>query len=419
VIRRILKSILVSGITLTGLPKQMSASRPAVPRAQSVQGAGQKADGIQFSYGGNVAQIPAQVVDALVLVPVRVNGSQPSWFLLDTARPSSAIDDVRAVAVGLYAPSAGGNTPKSFNNVRLDFPGLRISVPELAMDSFGDLSARTGHAIQGVLGADVLSRLIIKIDYQGQAVQFYDPTAFQYHGKGLKFPMVVVRGIPAIQGKIAINHRGNFRGTFALSTAQTEPLEFSQHFASANSLFDQPERTIPFPDVNAANDTDFRDRIGRVHAIQFGKISFANPIAIFPGKTSESTGVPRDFIGAIGGEMLNRFTVILDYPAQSLFLEPNRSFPDVFAFDMSGLTLIAIPPAFHSFEVARVAEKSPAAESGIQVGDMIEEADGNSLSGDTLDQLKVMLREAGTSHTLKVRRNGKRFTVTLNLKPLV
>ena len=222
-----------------------------------------------------------------------------------------------------------------------------------------------------------------------------------------------------IQGKIAINHRGNFRGTFALSTAQTEPLEFSQHFASANSLFDLPERTIPFPDVNAANDTDFRDRIGRVHAIQFGKISFANPIAIFPGKTSESTGVPRDFIGAIGGEMLNRFTVILDYPAQLLFLEPNRSFPDVFAFDMSGLTLIAIPPAFHSFEVARVAEKSPAAESGIQVGDMIEEADGNSLSGDTLDQLKAMLREASTSHTLTVLRNGKRFTVTLNLKPLV
>lgn len=222
-----------------------------------------------------------------------------------------------------------------------------------------------------------------------------------------------------MEGRIAINHRGNFRGMFELSTGQTEALHFSEHFASANSLFDLPERMLPFPDAGASNDTDFRDRIGRVHAIQFGKISFANPISIFPAKADASAGVPRDFIGAIGGEMLNRFTVILDYPAQLLFLEPNRSFPDVFTADMSGLTLIAIPPAFHRFEVARVAEKSPAAETGIQAGDMIEEADGNSLSGDTLDQLRAILREGGASHTLTVLRNGKRFMATLNLKPLV
>ena len=418
-IHRTINPLLIFCIALAGSTKDVASSYRAVPSAQSAQDNSQQTDEIQFSYGGNVAQIPAQVVDALVLVPVRVNGSQPSWFLLDTARPASAIDDVRAVAVGLYTPSAQGQMPKSFSNVRLDFPGLRISLPTLGMDSFGDLSARTGHAIQGVLGADVLSRLIIKIDYQGQSIQFYDPKAFQYHGKGLKFPITLVRAIPAIEGKIAMNHRGSFRGSFALSTAQTEPLEFSQHFASANSLFDLPERTLPFPDVNAANDTDFRDRIGRVHAIQFGKITFANPLAIFPGKTDASTVVPGDFIAGIGGEMLSRFTVILDYPAQLLFLEPNRSFPDVFTADMSGLTLIAIPPGFHSFEVARVAEKSPAADSGMQVGDVIAEADGNPLSGDTLDQLRAMLREPGTSHTLTILRNGKKLTVTLNLKPLV
>jgi len=419
VIRRTLNPIFLLWTVLAGVTIQVSALRRAVPFAQSAQGASQQAGEVQFSYGGNVAQIPAQVVDALVLVPVRVNGSQPSWFLLDTARPASAIDDVRAVAVGLYTPAEQGQAPKSFSNVRLDFPGLRISLPTLGMDSFGDLAARKGHAIQGVLGADVLSRLIIKIDYQGQSVQFYDPRAFQYRGKGLKFSMALVRGMPVIEGKIAINHRGNFRGVFALSTAQTEPLEFSQHFASANSLFDLPERTLPFPDVNAANDTDFRDRIGRVHEIQFGKITFVNPLAIFPGKTAANTSVPRDSIAGIGGEMLNRFTVVLDYPAQMLFLEPNRSFPDVFTADMSGLTLIAIPPAFHSFEVARVADKSPAADAGMQVGDIIQEADGNSLSGDTLDQLRGMLRETGSSHTLTFLRSGKKLAVTLNLKPLV
>ena len=415
---RTFNALLILGFALAGFTRNVSAL-PAHSSMQSSQSISARAGEIQFSYGGNVAQVPAQIVDALVLVPVRVNGSQPSWFLLDTARPDSAIDDVRAVAVGLYAPSAHGKPPKSFTGVKLDFPGLRISLSTLALDSFGDLSARVGHAIQGVLGADVLNHLIIKIDYQGEAVQFFDPKAFQYRGKGLKFPMALVRGIPAIDGKIAINHRGNFRGRFAISTGQTEPLQFSTHFASANSLFDLPEKMLPFPGADAANDTDFRDRIGRVHAIQFGKITFANPIAIFPTKSDEANGVPGDLVAALGGEVLDRFTIILDYPAQLFVLEPNRRFPEIFTADMSGLTLIAIPPAFHSFEVARVAEKSPAAGAGVEVGDMISEADGNPLAGDTLDQLRALLRESDTSHTLTILRNGKRLTVTLNLKPLV
>ena len=418
-IRRALNPILISGIALAGLARNISSVPSAAPYLQSPQTVSRQTSEIQFSYGGNVAQIPAQVVDALTLVAVRVNGSQPSWFLLDTARSISAIDDVRAVAVGLYTPSAHGRPPRALTNVRLDFSGLRISLSTLALDSLEDLSARTGHAIQGILGADVLGHLIIKIDYQGESVQFFDPRAFQYRGKGLRLPMTSVRGIPAIEGKIAINHRGNFQVRFAISTGQTDPLQFSTRFASANSLFDLPEKMLPFPGVNAANDTDFRDRIGRVHAIQFGKITFANPIAIFPSKSDAAGGVPGDFIAAIGGEALDRFTVILDYPAQLLFLEPNRRFPEVFTADMSGLTLIAIPPAFRNFEVARVAEKSPAADAGVQVGDMVTEADGNPLAGDSLDQLRALLRQADTSHTLTLLRNGKKVAVTLNLKPLV
>jgi hypothetical protein len=402
------------------------AGRLGVPRGtRSSQGAQKtsvpsSSNGIQFSYGGSVAQIPAQITDALVLVPVRVNGSQPSWFLLDTARANSAIDDVRAVAVGLYSPSAQGKLPKSFSNVTLEFPGLRISLPSLALDSFGDFSARVGHAVQGVLGADVLSRLIIKINYERQTVQFYDPKSFQYRGKGLKFAMKIADGIPAIAGEIAIHHRGNFRGSFAISTGQTDALRLAARFASSYSLEDLPEKTVPFSASDAASDTDFSDRLGRVHAMRFGKITFTSPIAIFPGKPAKARpGIPQQFIGAMGGEILDRFTVILDYPAQLLILEANRHFPDFFTADMSGLTLIAIPPAFRTFEVARVTEKSPAAEAGVAVGDMIEQADGNPASEYTLDDLRALLRQPGTSHTLKLLRNGKTINVTLSLKPLI
>lgn len=375
---------------------------------------------IQFAFQGNVAQVPAQIAGTLALVPVRVNGSQPSWFLLDTARATSAIDDVRAVAVGLYSPSSESMLPKSFSNVTLEFPGLKILLPSLALDSFGDLSARIGHVVQGVLGEDVLSHMVLRIDYQASSVQLYDPQGFKYGGRGMQVPLQVSGGIPAIAGKVVVRHRGKFNGLIAIATGQTESLAFSPHFAAAHSLSDLSERMLPFPGADAASDTDVREFLGRVQALQFGKIDFADLIGIFPLKSAKGTGIiPAPFICAIGGGILDRFTAILNYPAHLLVLEPNQALSDTFSADMSGLTIIAIPPAFDKFEVAQVARKSPAAAAHIEVGDMIQKLDDRSASDYNLDEIRELLRQAGIAHKLTFLRNGKAFDVTLTLKPLV
>lgn len=375
---------------------------------------------IQFAFSGNVAQVPAQIDAALVLVPVRVNGAQPSWFLLDTTRATSAIDDVRAVGIGLYAPSSEGGRPKSFSNVTLQFPGLTISLGTLGLDSFEDLSARVGHAVQGVLGADVLSHLVLKINYEGEVVQFYDPKTFHYDGRGAQVPIQIADGIPAVEGRVAVRRRGKFGGLIAIATAQTEPVAFSPHFAAGHDLTNLPGKMLPFPGADAASDTDVREFLGRVQELQFGKVTFVSSIGVFPAKSDAGAGtVPPQFVCAMGGETLDRFTVILNYPARLLILEPNRSFPNVFTADMSGLTIVAIPPAFNKFEVAYVAKNSPAAAAGITVGDMVEKVDGQAASDYTLDDLRGVLRQDGTQHTLTVSRNGKTIEAKMELKPLV
>ncbi|MGB6626114.1 MAG: hypothetical protein WBE43_15145, partial [Candidatus Acidiferrales bacterium] len=94
------------------MQKKQDKALPALPPPASAT--------IQFALGGNVAQIPVEVADDLVFVPVGVNGGRPSWFLLDTARATSAIDDIRAVALGLYAPASGNPVAKSISNAVLD-----------------------------------------------------------------------------------------------------------------------------------------------------------------------------------------------------------------------------------------------------------------------------------------------------------
>lgn len=375
---------------------------------------------VVFAFQGNVAQVPAQIAGSLVLVPVRVNGFQPSWFLLDTARAASAIDDVRAVAVGLYAPSSEGKIPKSFADVSLEFPGLKISLPSLGVGSFGDLSARIGHAVEGAIGMDVLSHLVVRINYQAESVQFYDPHGFQYGGRGVQIPLQSSNGIPAIMGRVTVRHRGKFSGLMAIATGQTEPVDFSPHFAATHFFSGARERMVPFPGEGAESDTDVRAFLGRVQQVQLGKIAFDNPIAVLPVKSAKGPGVvPQRFICALGGQILSRFTVILNSPARLLILEPNKSFADPFIADMSGLTLVAIPPTFNRFEVAQIAPKSSAAAAGVSIGDMIVKIDDRQASDYTLDEIRALMRQDGISHKLMLLRGGKAIDVTLALKPLI
>ena len=370
----------------------------------------------QFAFSGNVAQVPVEVSDHLVLVPIRVNGARPSWFLLDTTRPASSLDDVRAVALGLLPHGSTGS--KSLSNVVLDFPSLKISIPSLALDSFGDLSSRVGRAIQGILGADVLSHFVVVISYDRQSLQLYDPKSFQYKGAGIKLKMQTLDGVPVLDVKFSVRRRGALHGLFSIATAQAEAMQFEPSFAAAHKFSELGQKMILFSPLDSPG--DFDDHLGRIESVQLGKMTLRDAFAIFPGKSEHASAQSSSGVaGAIGGEILDRFTIVLDYPEQFVIFEPNAHFNDLFVADMSGLVLVATPPDFRAFGVARVIEKSPAELAGIAVGDMLEKIDGNPASDYTLNDIRALLRQDGTEHTLTVLRNGQHLQFTLKLKPLI
>ncbi|MGH9711531.1 MAG: PDZ domain-containing protein, partial [Candidatus Acidiferrales bacterium] len=373
---------------------------------------------LQFTFSSNVAQVPMQVSDHLALVPVRVNGARPSWFLLDTTRPTSSLDDVRAAALGLLSPGSAGSHAKSLPNTVLEFPSLKISIPSLALDSFGDLSSRAGRAVQGILGADVLSHFVVVISYDRQTLQLYDPKFFQYKGAGIRLKMQPLDGVPAVDAKLSIRHRGTLQGLFSIATGQAEAMQFYPPFAAAHKFSELGQKMILFSPLDSPG--DFDDHLGRVESMQLGKIVLQDPLAIFPGKSEHASAPPSSGVaGAIGGEILDRFAIVLDYPGQSVIFEPNVHFEDLFVADMSGLVLVATPPDFRAFGVARVIEKSPAELAGIAVGDMLEKIDGNPSSDYSLNDVRALLRQDGTEHTLTVLRNGQHLQFTLKLKPLI
>src|SRR5579864_4778987 len=202
------------------LSSSVACAQDAAPPAQS-------AAQVQFAQGGNVAQIPVEITGNLVFIPAGVNDAQPSWFLLDTARPSSAFDDIRAASLNLLPASTGAARVTELTNAVLDFPGLKVSVPSLALVSLDDVSSRVGRAVQGVLGADVLGHFVVVLDYERSTLQFYDPKSYHYTGKGEKLKWTLPDGVPAVSGRVEIRGRGKIDGVFRISTGEPEPIVFS------------------------------------------------------------------------------------------------------------------------------------------------------------------------------------------------
>lgn len=97
--------------------------------------------------------------------------------------------------------------------------------------------------------------------------------------------------------------------------------------------------------------------------------------------------------GVLGNDVLGRFTVTLDYPHNSLVLEPNASLAKPFHTDASGMVLIARRAELRSFEVLAVEPESPASHSGVQVGDIVERVDGGPAARYDLGAIKSLLSE--------------------------
>src|ERR1700752_1559235 len=144
------------------------------PSANSQTTVQQTAAPARFAFGGNAAEVPAEFVGNLIFVPVDINKSQPSLFVLDSTAAMSSVSPTRAVDLGL----------SNLRNPILHFPGVDIPFVNLPTMDKPDFSQQVGRLYQGTLGVDFFSRVIVELDYARQTLRLYDPNAYKYLGKG-------------------------------------------------------------------------------------------------------------------------------------------------------------------------------------------------------------------------------------------
>jgi hypothetical protein len=387
-------ALLSTGVT--PLARLRAQNGPA-PAATATPGAMAR-----FAYQGDAAQLPVEFIGNLIFLQVRVNLSQPSLFEVDTTSGVSLIDPQRAADLGVT----------NLRSVVLNLTGVDISLPEIGSVAKSDFGARVGRAYEGTLGNDVFAGVVTELDYGRQTARLYDPETFHFSGHGKSLPLVMRDGMPAVKAKVEVSGHKSGEVLFILNTALDVPLVISEHFAQQHHFFSHL-KTVPVgPGELGVGGNAVMARIER---FEIGPYQIEAPLAAFvQGKLSSADD--SQVAGEIGGGMLRRFTVTLDYARGVAFFEGNGEIRSDDREDMSGISVVASGPNLRRFEVTLVRPGSPAADAGVQKGDVIEAVDDEAAADMTLAALRGLFRQVGHKYKLLIDRNGQTRTINVTMR---
>ena len=379
----------------------------------------------QIISGRSTPPIPVKLVDHVVYLPARMDGSHSFDFILDSgACNASAVDERIARSLGLSLGSkfqAGGAGEKQvdmypINNLEYHLPGLEFISKNAFTVPFEWLSPHWGRRLEGLVGGDLLSCAVTEIDYVDKTVRFHEPKTFTYQGKGDAIPLDL-KGWAIVEAKIFLfGKRDPIRARLMLDTG-LRITSFNTPFVKEYGLIEQSPQT-----VNTMTGFGFggesRGIVGRVKAIQIGSLRIENPVVDF-SQDAKGALATDAYSGIIGAEILSRFHVVFDYPRKRVFLEKNIHFDRPFEFDMSGIRISSEGDNFRTHKVFRLIENSPADRAGLKEGDEIVEIDGRSASESTQEEMKQLLLREGKKVALTIKRGVQLLNVSFRLRRLV
>jgi len=121
--------------------------------------------------------------NGMIFVPVRLNGSRPLSFVLDTGSARTIVDRALATSLGLKASASGslqgsgaGRIPTEFiHDVSIALPGVESTGYELSTADLQPLNASLGVSVDGILGYELFSPFVVTVDYEAKTATIYSP----------------------------------------------------------------------------------------------------------------------------------------------------------------------------------------------------------------------------------------------------
>jgi predicted aspartyl protease len=256
---------------------------------------------------GASGQFPFKRDGKLMMVQVRINGSEATWFVVDSGAPHTIFDPTFAQALGLKVesapPTTGTGTGKVTKSVTapatMSLNDIKIDLAEPWVIDLSNVPI--SKEAKGLVGTELFEKFVVKIDPLESAFTVFDPASYQYTGEGASIPLIVEGGKFFLEANLEVPAGKTVTHKLRIDTGSE---------SSVNDEIVKQSTEVRRSTLGGGLGESFESYSGVFTSVKIGPYVLNHVWG--PG------GSPP----IIGMEILRRFIVTFDAPRGRIYLEP-------------------------------------------------------------------------------------------------
>ena len=371
--------------------------------------------GVTIDGGVASVTVPFQLLNNHIYIHGTVEGKGPYTFIVDTGGHTivspRVVQDAGLRSKGEAAATGVGKKVEVSGFARVHdiaIGGVHLRDQTAIAQPVYD-AAVEGIAVDGMVGFELIDRLVTRIDYGTQTITFTDPAHFDPAGAGEALPFKFYDHLPQVAGRF-----GDQPGIFDIDTGSRSEVDITSPTVERLNLHQvYPHSVVAMTGWGVGGPV--QSAVVRLPSLTLGDITSPNVVAGLEAPESGSMSDP-NFEGNVGSAFLKRFVVTFDYGHQIMYLKPIvPPSADIGTFDRSGMWINA---GAGGFVVMKVNDGGAAAQAGLQKDDVIVAIDGQKADPGQLSAARALLRmrPAGAKVAFDVRRGASNKTIEVTLR---
>lgn len=405
-----------------------------------------------------------QLIDNLIIIPLEVNGV-PLSFLLDSgvSRPIlfnivNSTDGLKlknVESIQLRGLGDGGSVEALKSTRNLFKIGSAINVNQdvfIITDETINFTSRLGIPVHGIIGYDIFKDFIVEINYSSKFIRLNNANTYKYRDCKTceTLDLTLFENKPFIDVTVTV-HEKEIPVKLLIDSGGSDALWLFEN----DSLGLFPENNNYFIDFFGRGlSGSVHGKKSKVSKLSINDYHLNNVNVAYPDSAAVSFARKfKERSGSLGGELLRRFNIILDYKNEKVTFKKNSHFKDPFEYNKSGIIIeqdgvrivkeideksqfinnqsqeslsrLTVIEAYKfmlkpAFRIVELRPDSPAERAGLKLRDVILSVNSKNVNHLKMQEVNAFFREKnGKLIHLKIERDGVIMSFSFKLESLL